>query len=201
MLSTTRLALVLILLLALSVTTACGVLDQHSQRPSQPPSIGELLAAARRGLGGLYHDPHAELGQPYEMYVLPLNAIGRYEPGTRMSVLLQRSDTWRVPIIENGTVHAEIFVGFVDGRWQATHIDFSRTLRDLVDFVAKPAHQDLGTPVVVSIPPLYTHFALFNKGQDEQLLELTHNFSSLKEMHVYPTDEVMPQLVEAYEAR
>jgi hypothetical protein len=68
----------------------------------------------------------------------------------------------------------------------------------LLAFTKQPEHAALGRPVLVAFHPPAGIFALFNKGFDEQLLQLSGPLEPPHAMHLYRTDEVMPEMIEVY---
>jgi hypothetical protein len=180
------------------------MLGARREQPPRPPTTDELQAAAQQGLREMIRNSRAQLGQPYEIYLLIPSKVRQYKPGTRMSTMLERTHAWKFPVLIDGTMQGTIDVGFLDGRWQATGVDNATYLHALREFTAQPENQDLGIPVLVYSDPIFARFALFNKGLDQRLLRLSEArfyFQSLKDTQVYPTDEVMPQIIEAFEDR
>jgi hypothetical protein len=199
-----RITYILFLFLIVSVTLGCGMLSAQRERPPRPPTIEELHAVAQRDTHDVSTDPDASLGQPYEWCVLPADALDRYRAPARMGVFLECGG-WQVPVLVDGKVCGEVHVEFAHGNWRSAGTsrppECTGFLRLLLDFTANPEHATLDTPVLVAFHPPAGIFALFNKGCDEQFLQLSGPLEPPHAMHLYRTDEVMQKMIEVYESK
>jgi hypothetical protein len=185
-----------------SLLGGCGMLETRREPAPPKPTTAQLRAAAQVGSQQQTLSQQVEVGEPYEVCTLPYSALDRYRDGGQLGAQLQcPGDAWRVPLLANGSVHSTLDVAYAGGEWSASGVTFRGHLQPLISFVAKDENKEHGAPVLFRIDPLGAEFALFGKGFDEQILVLSTSFKVFKDDRVYPTREVMPQIIKAMQAK
>jgi hypothetical protein len=144
------------------------------------------------------------LGEPVEIYILPLEALKAYIPGQKVSSLLIKhpDHRWDVPLLVEGEAKTMLNMALIRGRWQAIGIggiELPKRLQALRDSLATIYPEGGYSLKLMIIPRLCVDggFSLVETEGGEFLCLLTCTSILPGEMEVlklYPPSEIMPKI-------
>lgn len=174
-----RLPLVILVLIALIVVVY--VLYQPPSGEGSPPASKSPGEAAEQGLvtfpaliteenyavmgfGSVEEVASARLGEPLQVFYVPLNQLKEYQPGSDVESLLVNSDRVYYPVNVDEQLRSTIVVSGTNDDWRATEYGNPNLMRALAEV------REGGEEFVVWVPALNLYFIGF---RSDDILFLT----------------------------
>ena len=209
-------AMLAIVLVGGFLLASCGPIDTHAASEPEPGAatpeeaarqdLPEFLEVTRPDFANLGFKSEQELaqvtlGQPYQVYNLPLEAVQAYRPGQSFTELLVQVSVFDFPLLVNGEPRGFLGVVQRDGRWEAHSIGGFSSSQHLARWTAQPGNKNQSRKIVL-IPALGAKFVLVETPGHERLVPLTgiRGFAEGPDQIIlrpYTPEDLIPKLARA----
>ena len=108
----------------------------------------------------------AALGSPLATHMIRLDALQKYQPGTKVNALLGPTQEFMFPVLVDGTTRSSISMVLIKGSWRPASFGAPFLSRELVKVrEARGRDAEVAAPAMflVKVPALKVHFIAYRK--------------------------------------